>query len=180
MTTTPPPPNSDGEASAASSPTPRPPAATSCRSSPTSGDSRAAVSNAVTERSTSSSSSPTTRFTGARGMGRGYRSGPTARAVPGRPGPRAPGQAAGSDVAGGQDGLAAAPDAVRLEAVGPGERALMVGVPLHDVGVAAAGHGAAVRSPQGVRTTDGGRAQGLGHAHPEVPHGQRDDQGHGG
>src|SRR5215475_1789179 len=44
------------------------------------------------------------------------------------------------------DELAATPDAQRAQPVGPGERALVVGVPGDDVGVPARGHGAQFRA----------------------------------
>src|ERR1022692_4647824 len=40
--------------------------------------------------------------------------------------------------------LGAAPDAKRLEPVGPGEGTFVVGIPRHDVGIPAADHGAPV------------------------------------
>src|SRR5437899_828651 len=53
------------------------------------------------------------------------------------------------------DGLAAAPDTARLEAVIPAEGALVVGVPEHDVGQPATDHRAAVRRAQRVRAAEG-------------------------
>src|ERR1022692_117718 len=76
--------------------------------------------------------------------------------------------------------LAATPYPVWLQAVRPGECALVVSVPGDDVSKAIAGHGAPVSCAQRLRGSDGGRAQRLGDAHPEVGHGQADHQWHRG
>src|SRR5215469_18588927 len=122
--------NSDGEVSEARSPGLRLPAATSRTPAPVSAT--AAATNRATARSTSSSSSPTTTPTG-----------PLAVAVAAR-GEAMP-EACQTLIQLGllrQDGLAAAPDLQRPQAVRPGERALVVGVPGNDVGVPAADHAA--------------------------------------
>ena len=50
-----------------------------------------------------------------------------------------------------EQGLAAAPDPDWLHAVGPGERALMVGIPGHDVDELAARHSAPIGGPNYIR-----------------------------
>src|SRR5271157_6214563 len=174
-TSTQPPPNSEGEVSDSSSPGPSS-APSRSWTSPPSPASRAAVIRSRTLRSTRNSSSPTTSTTGARSVPGGFtavRAAMTAACHVDGPRAEPTGLA-------GRDWLAAEPDAAGGQPVGPDEGTLVVGVPQDHVGEPAADHGAAVGGAQRVRAADGGGPQGLLDAHPEVGHGQRDDQGHRG
>src|SRR5579859_8008564 len=132
----------------------------------------AAAARRATARSTSNSSSPVTTLT---------RGAPEAGAAPlaSRTGmPAASHEARGRYSGLGEDGLAAAPHLQRAQPIRPGERALVVGVPGHDVGVPARGHGAQFGGAQRLGTPQGRRAQGLTHAHAEVRDREGDDQRH--
>src|SRR5579859_7678930 len=133
----------------------------------------AAATRRATARSTSSSSSPVTT------LSRGVPETVAAAPLASRTGMPAASHEARRRCSGlSEDGLAAAPHAQRAQPVGPGERALVVGVPGHYVGVPAWGHGAQFRAAQRLGTTQGRRAQRLAHAHAEVRDREGDDQRH--
>src|SRR5579863_8678044 len=73
-----------------------------------------------------------------------------------------------------RNGLAPEPDPIGPQAVGPGERPFMVGVPRHDVGQATATHRSPVGRTQRLGAAHRGRPERFGHAHAKVGDGQGD------